>query len=152
MSRHGPPRIRPAEVAYAEYSLSKERRKIAETRESMQPVVKEAFWKVDGRIVTIASAGVEVEAQVVLKAIGEYNGSIRVRIRRDVALRPEKDCCVVNVPVNLVEGKEKEVKLSFVPDKLSGNSLRGYFIEIDFSATKTKWVMENSYPPRLRVT
>ncbi len=118
----------------------------------MQPAIKEAYWKVDERTVTTANVGAEVEAHVVLKAIGKYNGPIRVKIRKDAALRPEKDCCVVNMPVNLIEGKEKEVELSFklLPPSLSG--IRGYFVEIDFLATKTKWVMENSYPPRLRVT
>lgn len=139
------------DVAYLD-SLLEERRKLAKIREYVQPAIKEAFWKVDGQIVTTANIGVEVEAHVVLKAIEECPGSIRVRIRKDVALRPEKDCCVSNVPVNFIEGQEKEIELTFIPDEPSGNSLRGYFIEVDFLTTKTKWVMENSYPPRLRVT
>jgi len=152
MSTRFPPTHRPAEEIAFQDSLLKKWRKIAEIRESMQPVIEEVSWEVDGRILKTASVGVKVGVHVVLKAIGKYNGPIRVRIRRDAALRPEKDLCAANVPVNLVEGKKKELELSFIPDKPSSNSLRGYFIEVDFSATKTKWVMENSYPPRLRVT
>jgi len=44
-----------------------------------------------------------------------------------------------------------EPELAFVPDGASAGRLRGYFVEISFSATHTNWVMKNSYPPRLKV-
>jgi len=116
------------------------------------PTVQDAFWEVDGQRVTTARVGAEVKAQVMIKATEGYVGSVVVKIRKDVALWLDSDYHVLTVSVNLVGGQEKEIDLVFVPDKPSGGGLRGYFIEIDFKATKTKWVMENSYPPRLKVT
>ena len=115
------------------------------------PIVQDAFWEVDGQRVTAARVGAEVEAHVTIKATGEYVGSVVVRIRKDVALWLDSDYNVLTMPVNVVGGQEKEIEFTFVPDKPSGDRLRGYFIEIDFKATKTEWVMGNSYPPRLRV-
>jgi len=115
------------------------------------PIVQEAFWDVDGQRVTTAKVGVEVKAHVRIKATEEYVGLVVVRIRKDIALWPDSDYQVLSVPVNLVGDQEKEIELTFAPDKTSGGRLRGYFIEIDFETVKTKWVMENSYPPRLTV-
>lgn len=117
------------------------------------PTVEKALWEVAGQRVTTANVGDEVEAHVVIKTIREYIGSIMIKIRKDIAFQPErKDYYVETVPVNLIGGQEKEIELTFVPDQSRGNSLRGYFIEVDFLDSLTKWVMENSYPPRLRVT
>lgn len=116
------------------------------------PIVQEAFWEVDGEGVTTARVGTTVNAHVMIKAVGEYVGSVVVKIRKDFALWFDSDYQILSVPVDLVGGQEKEIELIFVPDKPSDGRLRGYFIEIDFEITKTKWVMENSYPPRLRIT
>jgi hypothetical protein len=116
------------------------------------PTVQEAFWKVDGQTVTTASMGNTVNAHVMIKAVDEYVGSVVVKIRKDLVFWFDSDFYVLTVPVNLVGGQEKEIELALVPDKPSQGRLRGYFIEIDFEITKTKWVMENSYPPRLRIT
>jgi len=119
------------------------------------PTVQEVFWRVDGQKVTTANVGVEVEAHVVVKATEEYVGSIVVKIRKDIAFWPDSDYSVKTVPVNLRGGQETELELSFAPDQASDGglrSLRGYFVEVDFSVTQTSWVMENSYPPRLKVT
>jgi len=116
------------------------------------PTVQEAFWEVDGQRVTTASVGITVNAHVMIKAVDEYVGSVVVKIRKDFAFWFDSDYQVLTVPVNLAGGQEKEIELVFVPDKPSQGRLRGYFIEIDFAITKTKWVTENSYPPRLRMT
>ena len=115
------------------------------------PIVQDAFWEVDGQRVTTAKVGAEVKAHVVIRATGEYVGSVAVKIRKDVVVWFDSDYNVLTMPVNLVGGQEKEIEFVFVPDKPSGGGLRGYFIEIEFKATRTGWVMENSYPPRLRV-
>jgi len=116
------------------------------------PTVQEVFWQVDDEKVATTSVGVEVEAHVIVKATEEYVGSIEVKIRKDVSFWWDTDYSVKTVPVNLRGGQERELELKFVPDATSGGSLRGYFVEVNFSATQTKWVMENSYPPRLKVT
>jgi hypothetical protein len=116
------------------------------------PTVQEAFWEVDGQTVTTASMGNTVNAHVMIKVVDEYVGSVVVKIRKDLVFWFDSDFYVLTVPVNLVGGQEKEIELAFVPDKPCQSHLRGYFIEIDFEITKTKWVMENSYPPRLRIT
>jgi len=116
------------------------------------PVVQEGFWLVGDQRVTTATVGVEVEAHVVVKATEEYVGSIMVRIRKDISFWWDSDFSVKTVPVNLRGGRETELELTFVPDEASAGRLRGYFVEVDFSVTQTSWVMENTYPPRLRVT
>jgi len=117
--------------------------------------VQEVFWQMEGQKVTTVGVGVEVEAYVVVKATEEYVGSIVVKIRKDISFWPDSDYSIKTVPVNLIGGQETKLELSFVPDQASDGglrSLRGYFVEVDFSATQTSWVMENSYPPRLKVT
>jgi len=116
------------------------------------PIVLEAFWEVNGQRVTTARVGTTVNAHVMIKAVDEYVGSVVFKIKKDFAFWFDNDYHILTVPVNLVGGQEKETEFAFVPDKPSQGRLRGYFIEIDFEITKTKWVMENSYPPRLRIT
>jgi hypothetical protein len=119
------------------------------------PVVQDAFWRVNGQRVTVASVGVEVEANVVVRVSQDYVGSITIKIRKDISFWPDADYTVKTEPVNLTGGQEIHLVLKFTPDQVSKGglfSLRGYFVEVDFLATHTKWVMESSYPPRLRVT
>jgi len=116
------------------------------------PIVREAFWLVDDQQVTAVGLGERVEAHIVVEAREEYVGSVVVKIRKDIRLWPDSDYHVSTIPVDLKGGEEKELKVTFTPDEASAGSLRGYFIEIDFRATRTTWTMENSYPPRLRVT
>jgi len=125
---------------------------VVSVRVRAAPTVQEAFWLVDDQKVSTATLGEKVEAKIVVKATEEYVGSIVVKIRKDIRWWPDSDYQVSTIPVNLKGGEEKEINLSFTPDEASGGSLRGYLIEIEFQATRTTWVMENSYPPRLRVT
>jgi len=122
------------------------------------PIVREAFWLVNGERVSTARLGEKVEAHVVVKATEEYVGSIVVTIRKDIARGFDSDFHVATIPVNLRGGEEEEIELTFTPDEAGGGggflgfgALRGYFIEVEFRVTRTTWVMENSYPPRLRV-
>jgi len=101
--------------------------------------------------VTSATLGSRVEARIVVKATAEYAGSIVVKVRKDVALWFDKDYAISTVPASLIGGQKLEITVPFVPDEASGGSLRGYLVEVEFSATKTTWTMENSYPPRLKV-
>jgi len=115
------------------------------------PSVQEVFWQVGGANVTEASLGDDVEAHAVIKVNKEYVGSIVVKIRKDVAFWPDTDYSTKTVPVDLRGDQVTELELAFVADQVSGGRLRGYFVEIDFQALHTNWVMENSYPPRLTV-
>lgn len=116
------------------------------------PTVQEAFWTVNGQRVTTASLGAEVTAHVTIRATEEYVGSIVVKVRKDLSFWPDSNYHIATLPVNLVGGQEREIRLTYVPDQASGGGLRGYFIEVDFEVTGTDWVMESSYPPRLKVT
>jgi len=116
------------------------------------PIVKEAVWTVDRSVVSTARVGEKVEARMVVEAVEEYVGSIVVRIKKDVRLWWDSDYHVQTIPVNLAGSEQKEIEIAFTPDQASTGSLRGYFIEIEFQATRTTWTMENSYPPRLIVT
>jgi hypothetical protein len=114
-------------------------------------MMKEVFWRVMGQNVTTASVGDEVEAHVVVKAAQEYVGSIIVKVRKDVSFWTDVDYTTKTFPVSLSGDEATDLELSFVPDEASGGRLRGYFVEVDFPLTRTSWVMENSYPPRLTV-
>lgn len=116
------------------------------------PIVRESFWLVDDQRVSIIRLGEKVDAHVVIKATEEYVGSVVVKIRKDIALWLDSDYHISTIPVDLKGGEEKEIEVTFTPDEVSRGGLRGYFIEIEFRVTKTTWVMENSYPPRLKVT
>jgi len=115
------------------------------------PSVQEVFWQVGGANVTEASVGDDVEAHAVIKASAEYVGSMVLKIRKDVAFWPDSDYSTKTVPVNLKGDQVTELEFVFIPDQVSGGAFRGYFVEIDFQALHTNWVMENSYPPRLTV-
>jgi hypothetical protein len=124
-------------------------------RNGSAPVVKEAYWQIDGQKASTSSLGQEVEAHVVVQATEQYVGSIVVKIRKDARLWFDSDFKVDTIPVDLAGGDEKSIELSFTPDETSHGTvtgLRGYFIEVEFRATRTTYTMENSYPPRLTVT
>jgi hypothetical protein len=124
-------------------------------RDASAPVVREAYWIVDGDRASTSSLGHEVEAHIVVQATEQYVGSIVVKIRKDARLWFDSDFKVDTIPVDLAGGDEKTMELAFTPDETSHGSitgLRGYFVEIEFRATRTTWTMENSYPPRLTVT
>lgn len=119
---------------------------------SSAPAVQGVFWQLNSSNVTAVHVGDEVETRVVVKATQEYSGSVVIKIRKDVAYWPDSDYSVKTLPVSLNGGQATELMLSFVPDQASGGNLRGYFVEVDFSASHTSWTMENSYPPRLNVS
>ncbi len=124
-------------------------------RDGSAPVVKEAYWLVDGQRGSTCSLGQEVEAHLVVQATEQYTGSIVVKIRKDVRLWFDSDFAVDTIPVDLSGGDERTIELTFTPDEASHGSitgLQGYFIEIEFHGTRATWTMENSYPPRLTVT
>jgi len=124
------------------------------TRVSTAPIVQEVYWEVNGQRVASASIGAEVKAHIVVKANREYVGSIIIKIRKDISFWFDSDYSIKTEPVNLVGGQEIHLELIFTPNQASDCGLfrlRGYFVEVYFSATHTHWVMESSYPPRLRV-
>jgi len=125
---------------------------LVSTRARAAPIVQEAAWLVDDQQVSTATLQERVEAKIVIKATEQYTGSVVVKIRKDVRWWPDSDYQVSTIPVNLKGGDEREIEIAFTPDEASRDGLRGYFVEVGFSATRTTWVMENSYPPRLRVT
>ena len=116
------------------------------------PIVREAVWTIGGSVVTTANVGDKVEARVEVQTVEEYVGSIVVKIRKDVRWWPDTDYHVSTMPLNLKGGATTEIEISFTPDEASSSGMRGYFIEIEFQATRTTWTMENTYPPRLTVT
>jgi hypothetical protein len=88
---------------------------------------------------------------VVVRASEQYVGSVLVKVRKDVSWWFDSDYSVATVPVDMVGDGEAQLKVEFVPDEASGGSLRGYFVEVEFSATGTSWTMDAGYPPRLEV-
>jgi hypothetical protein len=121
------------------------------SRQRSTPVVQQVFWQVSSQNVTTAFVNQEVEVHVAIKAAEEYVGSVTLKVRKDVAVWFDSDYTVKTFPVNLGGDQVVELKLPFVPDQASAGGLRGYFMEVDFLSKNTKWVMEDSYPPRLKV-
>lgn len=121
-------------------------------RSRPSPVVVEAYWQIDDQRVSTASLGAEVHAHVIVRAAGEYYGSIEVKVRKDISLWSDSDYQTSTIPVNLAAGNEEDLTVAFTPDQASGGRLRGYFLEVKFRVTGASWAMENSYPPRLKVT
>jgi len=116
------------------------------------PIVREAVWTVGGTVVNTAGVGDSIEARVEVQTVEEYVGSIVVKVRKDIRWWPDADYHVSTIPLNLKGGITTDIEIAFTPDEASSGSMRGYFIEIEFKATRTTWTMENTYPPRLRVT
>lgn len=121
----------------------------ARTREA--PQVSEAFWTRRDQPVAVVTLGDGVKAHVVVQTREEYVGAIVVKIKKDVRLWFDSDYAISTIPVNLKGGDQKELVVEFTPDEASAGSLRGYFIEAEFKVTRTRWTMENTYPPRLTV-
>jgi hypothetical protein len=122
-----------------------------EARNRTVPLVQQVFWQANNRNVTNVYLGAEVEVQAIIKATEEYTGSVVVKIRKDFAYWFDSDYTVKTFPLNLVGSQTTELKLTFSPDEAIQGRFRGYFVEIQFSATNTNWVMDDSYPPRLEV-
>jgi hypothetical protein len=123
-----------------------------EAQHKSTPLVQQVFWNVNGGNVTSCYLGEDVEAHIVIKGTEEYSGSIVVKIRKDATFWFDSDYTVKTFPVDLPGGQTAELVTTFAPDEGSGGQLRGYFVEVDFLTTHSDWIMESSYPPRLKVT
>jgi hypothetical protein len=122
-----------------------------EARNRSAPLVQQVFWQASNQNITSVYLAGEVELHAVIRATEEYAGSVVVKVRKDVAYWFDSDYTVKTFPLNLGRGQTTELELTFSPDEASQGRFRGYFVEIQFSATKTNWVMDDSYPPRLEV-
>jgi hypothetical protein len=120
-----------------------------EARNRSTPLVQQVFWEANNQNVTGVYLGREVDLHAVIIATEEYTGSVVVKVRKDVAYWFDSDYTVKTFPLNLAGGQTTELELTFSPDEASQGSLRGYFVEMQFSTTN--WVMDDSYPPRLEV-
>jgi len=111
--------------------------------------VKNVYWKVDGVTTSTCTVGDDVQAHIILEASqASVQGSIRVKIRKDIALFPDEDYLVRDYSVSLDRGDSRDIVVTFYPDEASSASFRGYFVEI---VGDTSWTMDSSYPPRLSV-
>lgn len=120
-------------------------------RTQAAPQVVEAFWTRRDQPVAVVTLGDGVTAHVIVQAKEEYVGAVVVRVRKDVRLWFDSDYGISTIPVDLKGGDQKELTVEFTPDEASTGNLRGYFIEVEFKVTRTRWTMENTYPPRLTV-
>lgn len=97
-----------------------------------------------------AKQGDVVTAYVTVEAVGGYfEGTITVRIRKDFAFLPDEDHKVESFPISLLEGATT-LTVTFRAEDKSSMIFRGYFIQVDLPSGT--WTMEDSYPPRLKVT
>jgi hypothetical protein len=117
------------------------------------PEVEDAYWIIGSTKVTTAMVSDRVEAHVTIRAIdGPLEGYVTVKVRKDIALLPDTDYLVKTYQISVRNGEETDVSLTFYPDEASVGSLRGYFIEVDFTTWDKEWTMDSSYPPRLKAS
>jgi hypothetical protein len=124
---------------------------IRSTQLGSTPSTQDSYWVIAGKRSAVASVGQEVEAHVIIEAKEEYIDSVVVKIRKDISIWPDADYATKTIPVDVKGAQTTNLEVTFVPDQTSAGSLRGYFIEVDYSALHTNWVMDNAYPPRLTV-
>jgi hypothetical protein len=124
---------------------------IRSTQLGSTPSVQDSYWVVSAKRSTVANVGQEVEAHVIIEAKEEYIDSVVVKIRKDISYLPDADYATKTIPVDVKGGQSTDLEITFTPDQTSAGNLRGYFIEVDYSASHTNWVMDNAYPPRLTV-
>jgi hypothetical protein len=124
---------------------------IRSTQLGSTPSVQDAYWVVASNRSSAARVGQEVEAHVIVEAKEEYIDSVVVKIRKDISSLPDTDYATKTIPVDVKGGQTTDLEITFTPDQTSTGNLRGYFIEVDYSALHTNWVMDNAYPPRLTV-
>jgi hypothetical protein len=113
--------------------------------------VQDSYWVVSAKRSSVASVGQEVEAHVIIETKEEYIDSVVVKIRKDISYLPDADYATKTIPVDVKGGQTADLEIAFTPDQTSTGNLRGYFIEVDYSALHTNWVMNDAYPPRLIV-
>ena len=108
------------------------------------------YWTRNGTTVSSCTVGDEIVGHVTVIANGgPVEGTVTVRIRKDIAGGLDTDFKILAFNVSLTTSQSAEYLVTFVPDSPTGGSLRGYFIEIEGSLS---WTMPSSYPPRLTVT
>ena len=111
--------------------------------------VVDAYWIVNGIRTYTCTLGDEVEAHVIIRAVGgSVSGTITLKVRKDISLAPDVDFAARDFVFSLNEGEFQELVLKFTPNEVSSSKLRGYFIELEGLAS---WTMPNTYPPRLTV-
>lgn len=111
--------------------------------------VIDVYWVVGGSRSYSCMVGDKVEVHVVVKAAGgSVSGYVDVRVRKDLALAPDKDYAAKTFSLNLKGDSIRELVVVFTPDEASGGSLRGYFVELEGLISYT---MPSDYPPRLTV-
>jgi len=113
--------------------------------------VLDATWVVSGNQVYVASVGEVILTKVTVKALeGRVSGNLAIRVRKDVPFSPDIDHAGQSYIVSIEVGETRGFSLSWIPDKPSGPSLRGYFLRILLEDVNI-WTMQDSYPPRLSV-
>jgi len=116
------------------------------------PSLQNVWWTVNDQGVTEAHQGQTVMGHVQIKAVGgTVEGTVTIRIRKDITLLPDEDYKVQSFHLDLSEGQVIDLTVSFSASQKSELSFRGYFVQVDFDSWGTTWTMDNSYPPRLKV-
>lgn len=111
--------------------------------------VEEIYWTSGGNVISSCEVGDLIQAHVILGAYdARVEDEITIKIRKDIPLWSDEDFAASSYTILLEDREEDEYILAFTPDEPSGNSLRGYFVEIE---GYTEYTMPNEYPPRLVV-
>ncbi len=110
--------------------------------------IEEIVWiNSDGIKINTARSNQLVQVKITISSLSKYDGYISFKVRKDTRFLPDKNIAYLKQFYSLEKGQKISITLSFVAEK--GFLTRGYFVEIDWR--NGKYVMENSYPPRLRV-
>ena len=111
-------------------------------------VIESIKWKDnEGKNISVVESNQLVKVIITLSINGEYIGYITFKVRKDVRFLPDKDVAFLRQYYILRDKEKITITLSFIAEK--SLLTRGYFVEIDWK--NKRYVMPNSYPPRLRV-
>jgi hypothetical protein len=144
-----------------------------------EPLIIEAYWEVNGQKVTTVPKDTTVNVHVVVKPRdssrydpGSFSGNIVVEIRQDwLGLDEPYGSASFDITTPITGDQTEPLQFAFVPKQSSSFLLRGYFIRARYSGNDAflryqqdqnvyfvtesgslSKEMENSYPPRLKVT
>lgn len=116
------------------------------------PIIQNVWWTRNTQIITQATQGQEITANVRIKAVeGSVSGTVFVHIKKDMILLPDDDHVIETFSINLIEGENFDLKVDFTAAEKSGMTFRGYFMQVDLVTWNDSWTMESAYPPRLKV-
>jgi len=116
-------------------------------------LVNSMDFTVNGKNATQANVNDSVSANVKIVALeGDVIGKLKISVRKDFSWSPDKEYIAQYFDIRISKDDSKVFSVPFVPDQKSGEgAFEGFFIDVYFNDQKIL-TMQNSYPPRLKIS